>query len=154
TTAALGDFSSKLILAQRFGDLRRARFPLAKLDDSNWAAADHAMQITEAFVDDEKTLSFDAQVLGDDAGNTRTVVRLAAPAPPDAKVSASGIGRLDPVTGELIQNPADIMEFILRLAGRTETFPLLRAECAAEGIVLAGSLDRAQSMRAWLDEVA
>jgi len=154
TTAALGDFSSKLILAQRFGDLRRARFPLAKLDDSNWAAADHAMQITEAFVDDEKTLSFDAQVLGDDAGNTRTVVRLAAPAPPDAKVSASGIGRLDPVTGELIQNPADIMEFILRLAGRTETFPLLRAECAAEGIVLAGSLDRAQSIRAWLDEVA
>lgn len=154
TTAVLGDFAGKQILAQRFGDLRNTRFPLQKLDDLTWFAADHPMPITRVFVDDEATESFASEIRGDDIGNTWTVVLLSAPAPPDAKVSASGTGRRNPDTGALIENPADIMEFVLRLAGRTETFPLLRAECAAAGIVLAGSLDREQSIRAWLDEIA
>lgn len=154
TTAVLGDFSGKEVLPQRFGDLRNTRFPLLKLDDSSWFAADHAMPITAVYVDDEATVSYDTTTEGDEDGNTWTVVHLAAPAPPDAKVSASGIGRRDPVSGALLENPADIMEFVLRLAGRTETFPLLRAECSAAGIVLAGSLDRVQSIRAWLDEIA
>lgn len=154
TTAVLGDFAGKEVLPKRFGDLRNTRFPLVKLDDSNWLAADHAMPITAAFVDDEETLGFDTKTEGDEAGNTWTIVRLAAPAPPEAKVSASGVGLRDPVSGDLLENPADIMEYVLRLAGRSETFPLLRAECSAANIVLAGSLDRVQSIRAWLDEIA
>lgn len=154
TTAVLGDFSGKEVLPQRFGNLTKTRFPLIKLTDSEWFAADHPMPITTVFVDDEATLSFDAVTDSDADGNTWTIVRLGAPAPPDAKISASGIGRRDPTTGALIENPADIMEFVLRLAGRTETFPLLRAECSNAGIVLAGSLDRTQSIRAWLDEIA
>jgi len=154
TSAVLGSFAGHDVLSHRFGDLRQTRFPLFRLSDTEWFAADHPMPITETFVDDQKTLGFDVQIRGDDVGNTYTVVRLAAPAKPGAKISASGLGRRDPVSGELLQNPADIMEFILRLAGRDEVFPLLRAECAAAGIVLAGSLDRVQSIRAWLDEIA
>lgn len=154
TTAVLGDFSGKDVLAKRFGDLRKTRFPLLKLSDTEWFAADHPMPITAVFVDDEATLSFAVETRGDEAGNTWTVVILAAAAPPDSKVSASGIGLRNPDTGALIENPADIMEFVLRQAGRTETFPLLRAECSAASIILAGSLDRAQSIRAWLDEIS
>lgn len=154
TTAILGDFAEAKVLPHRFGDLRRTRFPLIKLSPTNWFAADHAMRITNVYVDDEATVGYDVVLDGDDNGNAWTVVRLAAPAAPDVEVSASGVGRLNPRTGELLQNPAEIIEFILALAGRTETFPLLRAECAAADIVLAGSLDRSQTIRAWVDEIA
>ncbi len=153
TTRQLGDFAVDQILPRRYGDLRNTRFPLIKLSDSEWLAADHPMPITAVYVDDEATTGYDVQLRSDSTGNTWTVVRLAAPAPPDAKVSASGLGVEDPITGERIENPAAIAEDVLRLAGRDETFPLLRAECAAADLVLAGSLDRLQAIQAWVDEV-
>lgn len=153
TTRQLGDFASDEVLPIRIGDLRNTRFPLRKLTDTDWLAADHPMPITAVYVDDEATAGFDVQLRSDNTGNTWTVVRLAAPAPPDAKISASGIGVRDPTSGELINNPAAIAEYVLRRAGRSETFPLLRAECAANDIVLAGSLDRVQAIRAWVDEI-
>lgn len=154
TTRQLGDFATNEVLPIRLGDLRNTRFRLVKLDDSTWLAADHPMPITAVYVDDEATEGYDTQLRSDAAGHSWTVVRLAAPAPPDAKVSASGIGVRDPVSGDLIENPAALMEFVLRRAGRDETFPLLRAECAANDIVLANSLDRLQTIQAWLDEIA
>ena len=154
TTRILGDFAEDQVLPYRFGDLRNTRFRLIQLNDSTWFAADHPMAITDVYIDDELTSGWAATIESDTTGHSYTIVRLAAPAPPDAKVSASGIGHRDPVSGNIIENPADLMEFILRMAGRSETFPLLRAECAANDIRLAGSVDRLQSVLSWLDEIA
>lgn len=154
TTRMLGDFADDRVLPHRYGDLRASRFSLIKLTLSSWFAADHAMQISAVQVDDEETLGWQQETRSDVDGNTWTVINLAAPAAPDAIVTASGIGKLDPRTGRLLENPADIMEDVLRLAGRSETFPQLRAEAAAEALNLAGSLDEMKSITAWLDSIA
>jgi len=125
TTRMLGDFAASEVLPLRFGDLRGTRFPLVKLTDVRWLVADHDMEVTAVFIDDEETKSYAVVSESDAAGHTWTVVRLAAPAPPDARVSGSGLGLKNPDTGALIENPADIAEYLLRLAGRTEIFPHL-----------------------------
>lgn len=154
TTRMLGDFADDRVLPHRLGDMRASRFELVKLTDSEWFAADHAMTVTDVQIDDESVAGWDQQLRTDGAGNTWTVVRLAAAAPRDSSVTASGTGRLDDRTGRLIENPADVMEYVLRLAGRAEIFPQLRAEAAAESLTLAGSLDALKSIRSWLDEIA
>jgi hypothetical protein len=154
TTRMLGDYAEDQVLPHRLGDLRHAPFPLIRLADGELFAADHPMTITGFQVDRVDVKGYDFQLRSDSLGNTWTVVRPAAPPPSDAKLSATGIGRLDTRTGNLIQNPAEIMEYILRLAGRSEIFPRLRAEASAAGLALAGSIDSAQTIRAWLNEIA
>lgn len=154
STRMLGDFADDRVLPHRYGDLRRTRFNVIELARSTWFAADHAMEVTAVQINDESTDSWVQEIRSDEEGHTWTVVLLAAPPPPDARVTASGFGKRDPRTGRLLENPADIMEDILRIAGRTETFPQLRAEAAAEGLLLAGSLDETKSITAWLDTIA
>jgi len=155
TTRALGPFAVDEVLPLRFGDLRDTRFELLKLDDSRWFVADHVMEVTAVYINDEATLSYAVETVSDVEGHTWTIVRLAAPAPADARVSASGLGLRDDDTGELIENPAAIMEYLLRIAGRDDLiFPLLRSETSEQGIVFAGSIDTEQTIRAWLDDLA
>lgn len=154
TTRMLGDFADDRVLPHRLGDLRETRFSLVRLSDTEWFAADHAMQVTEVQIDDAPIASWAQELRDDGAGRVWTVVVLGAPAPPNSSVTASGIGKLNERTGRLIENPADQMEYVLRLGGRSETFPMLRAECAAAGLVGAGSLDVLKSIRAWLDNIA
>lgn len=154
STRMLGDFADDRPLAQRYGDLTRARFRCLRLSDVEFFVADHPFTVTGVFVADERTLAYEAALDRDDDGHTWTVVRFSAPVPPDAVVSATGRGKLDPVSGALIENPADIMADLLRLAGKSDAFPAMRAQAAAEGLRLAGSIDAATSIRAALDEVA
>lgn len=154
TTRMLGNYAEDRVLAHRLGDLRDAPFALTALANGEWFAADHPMTITGVQIDKAPTTGFDAPLRSDSQGNTWTVVRLAAPAPAGTVVSATGIGKLDPITGNLIENPAELMQYVMRLAGRSEIFPRLRAEAAEAGLRLAGSLDSAQPIRTWLDEIA
>lgn len=154
TTRMLGDFADDRVLPHRLGDLRNTRFHLVKLSDTEWFAADHAMTVTAVQIDDAAVTGWDQVLRSDGVGNTWTIVRLAAPAPFGSSITASGVGRLDARTGRLIENPADVMEYVVRLAGRDEIFPQLREESAAESITLAGSLDQEKSIRSWLDELA
>ena len=154
TTRTLGDYAEDAVLPERFGDLTAARFPLIRLSDTEWLAAAHAMEIADVFVDDELTESWESVLVGDDLGNMTQRVRFSAPIANSSTVSATGRGRRNPETGELIENPADVMEFVARLAGMDYTFPTLRAQAAAEGIRIAGSLDASRTTRAWLDEIA
>lgn len=154
TSRALGDFAVDEPLPHRYGDLTAAPFRLVKLTASQWLAADHPMPITSVYVDDEATAGWDYATESDGAGHTWTVVTLAAPAPSGAVVSACGTGKLHPTTGALLTNPADIMADIVSLAGGSSTWPAFRAECAAAGLRLAGSLDTVASVRVHLDAVA
>lgn len=150
----LGDFADDRVLPHRLGDLRETRFHLIKLNESLWFAADHAMTISDVQIDDESIASWEQQTETDEDGNVWTTVLLGAPAAPGVSVTASGVGRLNTDTGALIENPADVMAYVLALAGRSETFPMLRGECAANGYTAAGSLDSLKSINAWLDEIA
>lgn len=150
----LGDFADDRVLPHRYGDLRDTRFALVKLSDVLWFAADHAMTITDVQIDDVSIVAWEQVNQGDADGNVWTAVLLGAPAPPNSSITASGLGKLDATSGALIENPADVMRDVLVLAGRSETFPMLRAECAREGYTAAGTLDLLKSIRAWLDEIA
>lgn len=155
STRDLGDYADDLPLPWRYGDLTRAWFPLVRLDDDRWFAADHPMEITEVGIDGRSTASWAQSIESDGRGHNWTVVRLGSPVPATgAVVVARGRGKLDPATGALIQNPADIMRDIARMAGRAYRWDGLRAECAAEGLRLAGSLSSPISIREALDLVA
>lgn len=153
TTRELGDFAVDQVLPHRYGDLTAAPFGLVKLTASRWLAADHAMSIASVYVDDEATSGWAAAVESDATGHAITVVELAAPAPTDAVVSACGTGKRHATTGALIENPADIAADLMRLCGRTTTWPAFRAECSVAGLRLAGSLDSVASLRVQLDRV-
>jgi hypothetical protein len=152
TSGALGNFAEEFVLAHRYGDL--GRFALNRLDDKTFFAADHPMTLGEVFVDNQTTSAWQQKTQTDGNGNTWTVAELAAPAPDGAEISATGTGKRNPRTGALIENPADIIEDFLRLANRSDVWwDQLRAEAAAEGLRLAGSVDEVASIREWIDRV-
>ncbi len=150
----LGDFAEDVTLPHRYGDLRAARFKLIRLSATRFFAADHPMDVQSVYVDDEKTVSWTAALEHDDAGHTWTVVTMAAPVPIEAVLSAAGTGKRNPKTGKLLQNPAEIIEDVMRLAGRVEDWGQLRAEAAAAALTIGGSITDAQSIRAQVDEIA
>lgn len=154
TTRILGDFAEDTPLPHRLGNLTDARFKLIRLSDTEFFAADHPMEINGAFVADQRTDAWQRELVADPVVEAYTIVRLATPAPKDAVVSATGTGRRDKRTGKLIENPAEAMEYVLRLAGRSDVFVDLRAEASAAAINVAGSITEIKSIRAQLDEIA
>lgn len=154
TTRVLGDFVEDTVLPHRYGDLTAARFALIRLSDERFFVADHPMTVTAVYVDDQETNGWEQRTASDGDGHTWTEVVLTAPAPAEARLSAAGRGKRNPTTGALLENPAEIIEDVMRLAGRTEQWGGLRAEAAAAGIRLAGGVDDALSIRAWVDRIA
>lgn len=153
TSRMLGDYVEDFLLAHRYGDLTAARFELKPLTPAQWFVADHPMVVTRVFIDDESTAGWNYEIQSDTDGHSWTVVNLAAPAPQGAHVSAAGRGKLNPTTGALLQNPAEIIEDLSRLGGRADIFPAFRAECAAASLRIAGSIDQSMSLRVAIDLV-
>lgn len=151
TTKALGDFAVDEPLAHRYGS---TRFPLRRITDTEFFVSDHPDPVTQVFVDDNETKGWDQRLRSDFAGNTWQVVIMAAPVASDSVVSGINTGKRNPRTGALLENPADIIEDALRLAGRIEDWSALRAECAAADLRIAGSIDTSQSIRSQLDAIA
>ncbi|MEO8133676.1 MAG: hypothetical protein ABI831_06855 [Betaproteobacteria bacterium] len=153
-SGALGDFADEFVLAHRLGDLTSGRFKLERMSDTEWFAADHVMSIAQVFAEAQRFDSWEQRIRTDASGRTYTVVELASPAPPDAQMSATGTGKRHERTGALIENPADIAEYIGSLAGRADRWwDELRGEAAETGLRLAGSLDRALPIGEWYDAV-
>jgi len=150
----LGDYAEDVPLPIRYGDLSGARFPLIRLSGTEYLAADHPMEVLAVYVDDEATDAWEADLGRDDAGHTWQLVRFAAPIGTDQEVSATGRGLRDSRTGALIENPADLLEHALGVAGVEALFPDLRAQAAAAGIRLAGSIAELRSVREIVDEIA
>lgn len=153
TTRMLGDYAVDAVLAHRYGDLTAARFELKRLTDSTFFVADHPMTVAQLFIGNQETLAWAQETKSDDAGHTWTIVNTGAGVDPALAVSATGTGKRNPRTGALLENPADIIEDASRIGGRTDVFPALRAECAAAGIRIAGSIDQLISLRATIDAI-
>lgn len=153
TTRMLGDYAVDAVLPHRYGDLTAARFTLLRLTDSTFFVADHPMTVTKVYIGDQETLAWAQETKFDDAGHTWTIINTLAGVDPTFSVSACGTCKRNPRTGELLENPADIIEDVSRLGGRSDVFPALRAECAAASIRIAGSVDQLLSTRAWIDTI-
>jgi hypothetical protein len=154
TTRAIGDFAEDAAQPIRFGDLTGRRFRLLRLSATEYLAAAHPMEIARVFVDAEQTDAWEAALGSDDDGHVWQLVRFAASVGETQEVSATGRGLRDADTGELVDNPADLIEYVLSLAGIEALLPELRAQCAQEGIRLAGSITQARSVLDVVDEIA
>lgn len=140
TTRMLGDYSVNEPLPEVFGDLSAAPFPLIRLTSTRYLAADHPMEITGVFIDRQATAGYERVLTSDADNHTWTEVRFAAPVLDSVAVSATGKGKRHPDTGELLQNPADIAERIMRIGGRDDDFSALRAEASRFAITVAGRI--------------
>lgn len=155
TTRQLGDFAENEPLAHVFGDLTAARFPLRRISATRGHAADHPMEITGAGSGNLATQSYQAVIEPDDSGRVCTWVDFGAPVPDGEAMWAFGRGKRHATTGALIANPGDILTDISNtIAGRSDNYQTAREECAAAGILLAGRVAVAQSIRLSLDAPA
>lgn len=153
TTRVLGDFAEDKVLPHRYGDLTGAQFPLIRLSDSKFFAADHPMEVTKVFTDRLETASWEPALESDEDGNTWTIVNMGAPVPKETVVTACGKGKLNPKTGALLENPGEILQDIYRLGGRTDDWGQLRAEASAAGLAMAGSVTEAAQFGKYADDV-
>lgn len=154
TTAQLGDYAVKTPLPYVVGDLRSAPFPLIRLSPTLYFAADHPIVVAGVQAEGAAVAGWQAELASDVDGRTWTVVRFAEAQPHDAAISATAIGYLDPESGGLIENPADVFALISRLAGRDDDWSQFRAICSRAGITIAGRFASAPEVQDMLDTVA
>lgn len=153
TTRALGDYADDAILPEVLGDLTAAPFPLIRLDDSRFFAADHRMAVTKVFTNRQQAANWAMVLESDGLGRTWTEVHFDAPIPAGTEVSACGTGREDDDTGELIANPADVARRVCDIAGRDDDWSALRAECSALNLTVAGRITDRLSVKAQIDQI-
>ncbi len=152
TASALGNFSADVLLPEVFGDLSDSPSPLVRLTDTEFLAADHPARVANVQVDGQDVQGWYASTATDPSGRAWCKVTLAAPADPGMALTAGIIGKASPSTGAIISHPADIMGYILGVAGKSWDWSNLKAELP--GIALAGRINQSRSVRAWLDEIS
>lgn len=154
TSDVLGDFAEIFVLEHRYGDLSKTNFRLGKISDVIYFAADHPMEILTVQESGQEVKAWRSFTKSDGAGITSTYVELGQPpAQVNSVVTASGRGKISLLTGDLIENPADIITDIVAINGRVLSFPLFREECQRLGIKFAGSLDEVKSLRLYVKNV-
>lgn len=151
TSAALGDYTEDAILPVIYGDLSQSAVPLVKLSETQYLAADHPATVTAVFVNGQETKGWASSTQTDITGHAYCAITLAAPPEQGAEITAAMQGKRHSATGALIEHPADVLQDLLSLAGKSWDLSRLKAELP--GVRIAGRLDKSQSVRAWLDEI-
>ncbi len=136
----------------------RCTVPLIQADQTRkfWLIADHAIGGVDAVHRDGKPeRAFAVHNTTDATGHPVALLELAAPLAANAALAATVRGKLHPVDGRSIDNPADVLADVLRMAG----YPLeegdiaeFRTECA--GLRIAGMLSADLTLRAQIAEIA
>jgi len=162
SSAVLDAFREAVALPWVFGDLRYSPQAVVQLSDTRFAWSDLTGTVTGVQIDGQETQGYNAGPFTDSTGHTLVVIELAAPLPTGAVITATGTGMVSPRTGALIENPADIIEQIILLSGYVMSANMrqgltrLRAECAAEGLTIAGCVSNVGdygTLRATLNEI-
>lgn len=145
TSDVLGDFSEVFSLPHCYGDLRKSKIRLGKLSETLYFVADHPMlDITAVDISGTSTKDWRWFTKADKDNVTSTFVELGSPADRiGAIVTASGIGKANPRTGSVMDNPADIIADIATINGKTLDFPLFRESCNKLGVKVANVVDDA-----------
>lgn len=154
STKALGDFSEDTPLPIPFGDLTSAPFPLIRLTDIRYLAADVPMGITKVFTERQQVYNWARKLEADDDNHTWTVVEFDAPVPQGFAVSACGTGKINARTGDETENPGDVFDLIDAVAGNAGDWSDLRAETSALDLRVAGRLAERVTIQQARDAVA
>lgn len=155
TTAAWPAFTKPESLPVVYGP---CLVPAVQFDRTRkyWLVADHAIAGIDTVYRDgkaEKTYAWRNTI--DSAGHVVALVELGEPLATTEALTARVRGKVHPTTGALLENPADVMQDIFRLAGHVvadSAIAEFRADCA--GLTIAGRLVEAMTLRAQLAELA
>lgn len=149
TTAEWPGFRDAVPLPVRIG---RTRGTLLQYDQARtkWVWGGHACEgIDAVFVGGLPATDWQAGNVLDAAGKPVAMVTFSTPQPEGAQLSAQGRGLQDATTGILIENPADALAAILidigGLALSRASLATFRSEAAANGLIVGGSIEAADS---------
>lgn len=155
TTATWPKFAKPEPLPVVYG---RCTVPAVRYDESRkfWLLADHAIAGVDAVYRDAKPAkAYAFQNTTDPAGRPVAVLELATALGQGESLAVALRGKVHSDTGALVENPADVLADVLRLAGYTVAEPDLtglRSEFA--GLAIAGILSADLTLRAQLSEIA
>lgn len=136
----------------------RCTVPLTQADPTRkfWHVSDGAIGGVETVYRDGKPdKAFALHNTTDPVGQSVALLELASPLSVNATLTATVRGRLDSVTGALLENPADIVWDILQLAGHDipkTALSAFRAACA--DVRIAGMLSPELTIRGQMAEIA
>lgn len=136
----------------------RCTVPTIQYDPTRkfWLVADHAIAGVDAVLIDgkaEKTYAW--RNTTDPTGHPVALIELGSALPASGKLAVSLRGKVDPNSGAMLENPADVLLDVLRLAGRVvdrSEIADFRAACA--DLRIAGLLTAGMTLRAQLAEIA
>lgn len=157
TSADLGEFGELSPLPWRYGRAVSGECVRLNASGTRWLWADHACsRVTALEVDGQP---YDAWAWRNDTdanGRPICIVQTSDPQPEGTRVVATGDGALDPLSGTLASNPADVVAAICASAGvevdRGALVPL-RVECIGRGLEVAGTITGG-SLQSVLTEIA
>ena len=157
TSADLGEFGELSPLPWRYGRSVSGECVRLNAAGTRWLWADHACsRVTSLEVDGQP---YDAWAWRNDTdanGRPICIVQTSDPQPEGTRVVATGDGALDPLSGTLASNPADVFAAICAAAGvevdRGDLVPL-RVECIGRGLEVAGTITGG-SLQSVLTEIA
>lgn len=144
TTADLREFRDTQPVPRRYG--RSVPGVLIQLGPSRtrWLWADHAsVAVRSVTVSGAQLGGWSWRNTTDATGRPITIVETVDPVEDGAELVAVGDGAIDTASGELIENPADVVYDLAVLAGLSidrGTLARYRRDCAARNLVLSGSV--------------
>lgn len=144
----LGDYEDSAPLAHCYGDLSASPVPLTAISRTEFHVSEGKVTPLAVFVDEQEIKSWEAFF-----GDGYTGIRIASPLPPGSAISATLTGKRSADTGELIENPADIIANVFRIARRAPPVALQEFRATVAGLKLAGVINTRQSIRAAIDEI-
>lgn len=153
STAVWGAFRDLRLIPHRYGDTAGELLPY---DEGRllFVWCDHAsVSVRDVMIDGQSVFNWQWRNGQDSTGRSVTFVEFTSPVDEGAVATAAGQAKADTRTGALITNPADVLYDILAgIAGHdvdTGDVDLFRAECAARGLSVAGSIgDQVSTQRA------
>lgn len=155
STAVWPKFAKSESLSVPYG---RCIVPVTQYDQSRkfWHVADCAIAGVEAVYKDGKSeKAYAWRNATDPTGSPVALIELGSALPANATLTAQIRGKINPYSGALLENPADIVQDLLRLAGHTVTdadVSEFRTACA--DLAIAGLLSPGITLRAQIAEIA
>ena len=151
TTAVWGGYAQARVIPHRYGATagELLRYDVTGL---TWVWADHASAgIDRVTVGGRPASAWSWRNGTDSTGSPVTFVTFNDTVSDSDAPMAEGRGKRHAMTGELLENPADVLADLLTgLAGRAlgaARLEVFRAECLARGLLIGGSLDSAAPLR-------
>lgn len=136
----------------------RCTVPVIQADQSRkfWLVADHPIGGVDAvYIDGKPAQPFTFHTTTDATGHPVALLELAAPLPANAVLTVAARGKIHPDTGALIENPADVLLDILKMAGYAlEDADLADFKTDCAGLRIAGMLTAGLTVRAQIGEIA